>query len=74
MKKLFLIFMLAGLTASLNSCRESTQEKTKDALESIGEDIESNTKKAGEEIEKGAKKAQKEVQEEIDGTDDVSGN
>lgn len=70
MKKVILMCLLAAMSITVYSCRETTQEKTEDALESIGEDIETNTKKAGEKIEEGAKKLKKEVQEEIDNTDD----
>lgn len=72
MKKAMLLSLLVAISISVYSCRETTQEKTEDALESIGEDIETNTKKAGEKIEEGAKKVKKEVQEEIDNTDDVN--
>ncbi len=65
MKKLFLLLMIAGITTSLYSCRETTQEKSQEAVEAIGEDIETNVKKAGEKIEEGAKKVKDEVQEEI---------
>lgn len=68
MKKLILIFAVAGV-ASLNSCRESTERKTEDAVEAIGKDIENGTKEAGRKIEEGAKKVRKEVQEEINHTD-----
>ena len=74
MKKLILIMMLAGMASSLYSCRETTQEKTQDAVEAIGEDIESNTKKAAEKIEEGAEKVKSEVQEGIDKTKDKSDN
>lgn len=74
MKKAILIMMLAGLATTFQSCRETTQQKTQDAVEAIGEDIEDNTKKAGKKIKDGAKKVQKEVQEEIDNTDDVNAN
>lgn len=73
MKKLILMLMLAGMATSLYSCRETTQEKTQEAVEAIGEDIEENTKKAGKKIEEGAKKVSKEVKEEINNTDDVNG-
>lgn len=72
MKKLFLILMVAGLATSMHSCRETTQQKTQEAVEAIGEDIEDNTKKAGKKIEEGAKKVKKEVQEEVNNTDDVN--
>ncbi len=66
MKKLFLLLMIAGITTSFYSCRETTQEKSKEAVEAIGEDIEANVKKAGEKIEKGAKKVKEEVQEKVE--------
>ncbi|MFO7721345.1 MAG: hypothetical protein R6W85_13040 [Gillisia sp.] len=72
MKRLILMLMLAGMASSFYSCRETTQEKAKDAVEAIGEDIESNTKKAAEKIEEGAKKVKSEVQEGIDKTKDTS--
>lgn len=63
MKKLFLLLMIAGITTSLYSCRETTKEKSEEAVEAIGKDIETNVKKAGEKIEEGAKKVKEEVQE-----------
>lgn len=66
--------MLAGFTTTIQSCRETTQQKTQDAVEAIGEDIEDNTKKAGRKIKEGAQKVQKDVQEEIDNTDDLNDN
>ena len=73
MRKLFLLLFVATMATTVYSCRETTQEKSQDALESIGEDIETNAKKAGEKIEKGAKKVVKELDEEIHNTDDVNG-
>ncbi len=73
MKKIYLILMVAAMATSVYSCRETTQEKTEDALESIGEDIETNAKKAGEKIEAGAEKVAKEIDEEVNNTDDVNG-
>ena len=67
MKKLFLLLMIAGITTSLHSCRETTQEKSKEAVEAIGKDIETNVKKAGEKIEEGAKK----VKDGKEGTEDM---
>lgn len=72
MKKILLIFV-AILSLSLTACRETTQEKTQDALEAIGDDIEDNAKKAGEKIEEGAEKVKEEVDEEIHETDDING-
>ena len=74
MRKLFLMLAVAFMSCSLFSCRETTQQKTEDAVEAIGEDIEENTKEAGRKIEEGANKVKEEVQEEIDNTDDVNAN
>ncbi len=73
MKKLILILTLAIMATTVISCRETTQEKTEEALESIGEDIETNTKKAAKKIEEGAEKVVKEIDEEVHNTDDVNG-
>lgn len=67
---MFLSAVLIGLSLSAYSCRETTQDKTKDAMEAIGEDIEDNTKKAADKIEKGAKKVRREIKEEVNNTDD----
>lgn len=72
MRKLFIILMVAGMATSMHSCRESTQQKTQDAVKAIGEDIEDNTKKAGKKIEEGAKKVKNEINEEVNNTDDVN--
>jgi len=70
MKKLFLSFMIAVFTLTAYSCRETTQEKTEDALEAIGDDIEDGTRRAAEEIEEGAENLEREIDEEIHETDD----
>lgn len=70
MKKIFLSFVIAVFTLTAYSCRETTQEKTKDALEAIGDDIEDGTHRAAEEIKEGAKKVEREIDEEIHETDD----
>lgn len=70
MKKLFLSFMVAVLTLTAISCRETTQEKTEDALEAIGDDIEDGTRRAADEIEEGAENLEREIDEEIHETDD----
>ncbi len=72
MKKLLIILMLAGMATSMYSCRETTQQKTQEAVKAIGEDIEDNTKKAGQKIEEGAKKVKEEIKEEVNNTDDVN--
>ena len=68
MRKMLLILMIAGM-ATLNSCRESTEQKTEEAVEAIGRDIEDGTREASKKIEEGAKKVKDEVQEEIDHID-----
>mgnify|MGYP001063192235 CR=1 FL=1 len=73
MKKLSLLLLGAVLTLSLYSCRETTEEKTEDAVEAVGNDIESNTEAAGNEIEGAAQDASNEMNEEVQGTDDVNG-
>ncbi|WP_037316159.1 hypothetical protein [Salegentibacter sp. Hel_I_6] len=80
MKKVILL-LLATFSLSLYSCRESTQEKTEDAVEAIGKDIEDNVNKAGEKVKEGAKKVEegakdveREIDEEIHNTDDVNDN
>ncbi len=73
MKKLFLFLFAVVFATSIYSCRETTQEKTEDALESIGKDIETNAKKAGKKIEAGAEKVADEIDEEVHNTDDVNG-
>lgn len=68
MKKLVFI-LVATFTLSLYSCRENTQEKTEDAVEAIGKDIEDGVNKAGDKIKEGADKVEegaKEVEEKID--------
>lgn len=71
MKKSILI-LVAIFALSLYSCRDTTKEKTEDAVEAIGEDIEDNVNKAGrkvkegaKKVEEGAKKVEKEIDEEI---------
>lgn len=73
MKKIVILLMTAVFSLSIFSCRETTQEKTEEAAEAIGEDIEDGAKKAGEKIKKGAKKVGQEIDEEIHETDDVNG-
>lgn len=70
MKKLLLSFLIAGTAFIMNSCRETTEEKTQDALEAIGEDMEDNAKRTGKEIEEGAEKIEQAIEEEIHDTDD----
>ena len=71
MKKVILTFMALGLLLGTTSCRESTQEKSKEAMEAIGEDIEAGTEKAVQETGEAMEKAGEEIQEEMNGTDDM---
>lgn len=71
MKKLFLSLFVAAFTLSIYSCRETTEEKTEEAVEAVGEDMEA----AGEEIEQTGEEAEttmeEEVHEEVHETDDM---
>ena len=60
MKKLFLLLFAAVLSFSTFSCRESTQEKTEDAADAVGNDVENAADNAGDQ-----------VQQEVNGTDDM---
>ncbi|WP_026935071.1 hypothetical protein [Christiangramia echinicola] len=73
MKKTVILLFAAIFSLSIYSCRETTQEKTEEAAEAIGEDIEAGAKEAGEKIKKGAEKVEQEIDEEIHDTDDVNG-
>lgn len=81
MKKLFLLFAVATMSLSIYSCRETTEEKTEDAVEAMGEDVENaaeeagnEMEEAGQEVENAAENAEnemeEEVQEEVNETDD----
>ena len=72
MKKTVMILALAAMSISMYSCRETTQERTEEAAEAIGNDIEDGAREAGEKIERGAKKVGEEIDEEIHDTDDVN--
>ena len=89
MKKVILSCAALALILSLQSCRETTEEKalesaaqdTKNNIEAAGNAIEDVAEKtgqaleeAGEEIEGAAKDANRELNEEIEGTDDVNGD
>ena len=71
MKKMMFGFLIAGFVLSLTSCRETTEEKVEDAIESAGEDIRRNTERAAEEIEEGAENLEREIEEERQKIDDV---
>ena len=63
MKKL--IIVSSALIFSLSACRESTQEKSREAVDAIGEDIERTTEEIGEEIQEGAKNAGDKIEEGV---------
>lgn len=65
MKKLSLLLLASVFTLSIYSCRETTEEKTEDSLEEVGNDVENTTEDAYDQ-------AETEVNEEIEGTDDVN--
>lgn len=67
MKRILLSVFMIALTVSVYSCRETTQEKTDEAVEAMGEDIENAAEEAGDAIQEGAD----ELNDEIQGNDDV---
>lgn len=67
MKRIFLNVLMIAFTVSIYSCRETTQEKTEEAVEAMGEDIENAAEEAGDAIQGGAD----ELNDEIQGNDDV---
>lgn len=81
MKKLFVLFAVATMSLSIYSCRETTEEKTEDAVEAMGEDVENAAEEAGNEMEEAGQdvenaaenaenEMEEEVQEEVNETDD----
>lgn len=81
MKKLSLLLLAAVFSLSIYSCRETTEEKTEDAIESAADDMEDaaddmgdEMDAAGNDIEAAADNAGTEIQEEVNGTDDVNGD
>jgi predicted small secreted protein len=78
MKKLFLLFAVATMSLSIYSCRETTEEKSEDAMESAGEDIENAAEEAGDEMEEAgneieaeAENAEQEMEEEMNEDDNM---
>ncbi|MBA82565.1 MULTISPECIES: hypothetical protein [unclassified Leeuwenhoekiella] len=67
MKRIFLSLAMLAIVATTYSCRETTQEKTEDAVEAIGEDVENAAEETGEAVKKGAD----ELNDEIQGNDDM---
>jgi hypothetical protein len=74
MKKLSLLLLAAVFSLSIYSCRETTEEKTEDAVEAMGDDMEDAAEEAGNEIEAAAEGVETEMEEEVNGTDDVNGD
>tara|TARA_R100000935_G_scaffold626_1_gene2317 strand:- start:175 stop:408 length:234 start_codon:yes stop_codon:yes gene_type:complete len=72
MKKLSLLLLAAVFSLSIYSCRETTEEKTEDAMESAADDMEDAADEAGNEIEAAGENAETELEEEVNGTDDVN--
>ncbi|MFO7721346.1 MAG: hypothetical protein R6W85_13045 [Gillisia sp.] len=70
MKKLSLLLLAAVFSLSIYSCRDTTEEKTEDAVEEIGNDVENAAEEANYEIEAAADNAEAEIDAEIEGTDD----
>jgi len=68
MKKLSLLLLATVFTLSIYSCRETTEEKTEDAVEEIGNDMEEATEESVEAVEE----ATEESVEAVEGTDDVN--
>ena len=71
MKKLSLLLLASVFTLSIYSCRETTEERTEDSLEEVGNDIESTTEDAAYETEEAAENVGSEVEAEVEGTDDL---
>lgn len=70
MKRIVICMFAVGFAISVSSCRETTGEKTEEAIQAAGEDIERNTKRAAEEIERAAEEVEREIEEEMHETDD----
>ena len=51
MKKLSLLLLATVFTLSIYSCRETTEEKTEDAVEEIGNDMEEATEESVDAVE-----------------------
>jgi len=64
MKKLSLLLLATVFTLSIYSCRETTEEKTEDAVEAVEE--------ATEESVEAVEEATEEVEEAVEGTEDVN--
>lgn len=71
MKKLSLLLLAAVFSLSIYSCRETTEERTEDSIEEVGNDLEESTEEVGNDLEGAAEDAELEVEEEVQGTDDI---
>ena len=71
MKKLLLLLAVAMMTVSLQSCRETTQQESEEAVEEIGRDIEAGAEEAARETEAAAEEVEAEVEAEVNETDDM---
>ncbi len=67
MKKLSLLLLAAVFTLSIYSCRETTEEKTEDAVEESVEAVEEATEETVEAVEE----ATEETVEAVEGKEDV---
>jgi phosphate uptake regulator len=63
MKKLSLLLLAAVFTLSIYSCRETTEEKTEDAVEEIGNDVEEATEESVEAVEDATEEAVEAVED-----------
>ncbi len=72
MKKLSLLLLAAVFSLSIYSCRETTEERTEENFEEVGNDIEESAEEVGNDIEGAAENAENEFEEEVQGTDDMN--
>ncbi len=67
MKRTLVSLAFVAAVIMTYSCRETTQEKTEEAVEAMGEDIENAAEETGDAIKEGAD----ELNDEIQGNDDM---
>lgn len=72
MKKLSLLLLAAVFSLSIYSCRETTEERTEENFEEVGNDIEESAEEVGNDIEGAAEEVETEFEEEVQGTDDMN--
>jgi len=70
MKKLSLLLLATVFTLSIYSCRETTEEKTEDAVEEIGNDMEETTEESVDAVEEATEESVEAVEEagDVDAT------